>query len=169
MIWYILILLLITLLTWLLLGPVILSLNTDQSLYKLKLPGVFSARVIPTDSFFYLRFRIFFIPFKFDPINRRKKSKKKEGTEEKKSKKSKKRRANLKSLKHAPAAFQVRRLCVDLDTEDFIMNAWLIPLFSSLNEKKNLQLQVNFEGRLFLDLDLRTRMGSLLWILVKYR
>jgi len=58
---------------------------------------------------------------------------------------------------------------MDIDTDDFLLNAWLVPAFSAVNNGQNVQMQVNFEGNMFLDLDLRTRIGALAWILIKNR
>ena len=63
-------------------------------------------------------------------------------------------------------SFRIRNLHLDLDTEDFILNAWLIPVFSIINNE-NIRMRVNFEGSSSLALDLRTRLGTLLWIFIK--
>jgi len=62
--------------------------------------------------------------------------------------------------------FRIRKLHLDLDTDDTIMNAWLVPVFSIVNTQ-NIQVRVNFEGISSLTLDLRTRLGSLLWIFIR--
>ncbi len=162
MIWYILIILFITLLTWLLLGPVILRLNSDRNQYQLMLPGVIKVSVVPSQDLIYIKGWIFFVPFRLDlsKLSR---------ARGKKSRKSRKRSGSLRIIKSVPDAFQVNRLWLDLDTDDFMLNAWLIPAFLALNEHRNIEMQVNFEGRLFLDLDLRTRIASLLWLIIKNR
>ena len=165
MIWYILILLLVLLLTWLLLGPVILRLNTDLNQYQLMLPGVIKASVIHSQDLAYIRGWIFFIPFRIDLS----KLKMGRGKKDKKRKKTGKRTGSIRMIKSVPGAFQVRRLWLDVDTDDFMLNVWLIPAFSALNNNRNIRMQVNFEGQLIMDLDLRTRIVSLLWIVIKNR
>lgn len=160
MIWYILIILFITLLTWILLGPVILKLNTDRYQYLLMLPGVIKASVVMSQDLPYIRGWIFFVPFRLDL------SKMKSGNGRKKTRK---RTGSIKMIKSVPDAFRIRRLWLNLDTDDFMLNAWLIPAFSALNNNRNIRMQVNFKGHLFMDLDVRTRMASLLWILLKNR
>ena len=166
MIWYILIILFIILLTWILLGPVIFTVNTDRNLYHFMLPGVIKAILVPSRGLAYIRGWIFFIPFRLDlsKINRRKGKKRGE-----KDKKTKKKIVSIRQIRSAPGAFRVRRLLLDLDTDDFMLNAWLIPVFSALNNNRNIRMQVNFEGALFMDLDLRTRIASLLWVILKNR
>ena len=165
MIWYILILLFVLLLTWILLGPVILRVNTDLNQYQFMLPGVIKASVIPSQGLFYIRGWIFFIPFRIDLS----KLNKGRGKKDKKRKKPKKRTGNIKMIRSVPGAFQVRRLWLDADTDDFMLNVWLIPAFAAINNNRNIRMQVNFEGYLFMDLDLRTRIVSLLWVIIKNR
>ena len=59
---------------------------------------------------------------------------------------------------------------LDIDTDDFMLNAWLVPAFSFINSE-NIQMRVNFHGTSSLVLDLRTRLGLLLWTVIrnKYR
>jgi hypothetical protein len=69
-------------------------------------------------------------------------------------------------MKGAVRAFRIKRLEADIDTDDFTLNAWLVPVFSMVN-RENVQLQVNFEGHHSLVLDLRVTLGTLLWIIIK--
>jgi len=173
MIWYILIILFTLLLLWILLGPVFLFMNTERNRYQLMLPGVVQASVVFSDGLPNIKGWIFFIPFRFNPFNiERKEKKKKEKKKEnalRRLKKSGKKIANMGMLKDAVRAFRIRKLNLNIDTDDFILNAWLIPAFSAINNGRNVQMQINFEGHMFLDLKLRTRLASLVWILIKNR
>ncbi len=166
MIWILPVIFFAALLTWILLGPVILFLETGTRRYHLMLPGVFKAAVIPAEELFQIRGWIFFIPFRFNPL--------KTGTSGKKENKSgpgkrrKGRSVSLRFLAQAIPAFRIRKLTLDLDTDDYLLNAWLIPVFSALNGD-NIRLRSNFEGNLSLTLDLRTRLGALLWVQVRNR
>jgi hypothetical protein len=169
MIWYTLIILFITFLTWILLGPVILRLNSDRNQYQLVLPGVIKANVVPSQDLVHIKGWIFFIPFRIDLSKLISGRGKKREEKDKKRKKTRKRSGSLRMIRSVPDAFQIRRLWLDLDTDDFMLNVWLIPSFSALNKHRNIQMQVNFEGHLFMDLDLRTRIASLLWLIIKNR
>ena len=68
----------------------------------------------------------------------------------------------------ALGSFRIRKLHLDLDTDDFMLNAWLVPVFSMVNSK-DIQMRVNFDGNSSLLLDLRIHLGSLLWIFIKSR
>ncbi len=169
MIWYILIILLIILLTWILLGPVILRLNSDRNQYQLMLPGVIKASVVPSQDLIHIRGWIFFVPFRLDLSKLKKGKGRRKGEEKKKRKKTRKRSGSLRMIRSIPDAFQIRRLWLDLDTDDFMLNVWLIPSFSALNTHRNIQMQVNFDGQLFMDMDLRTQIASLLWLIIRNR
>jgi hypothetical protein len=170
MIWYILISLLALLLLWLLLGPVILLVDTDRNRYQLFLPGIFKAAVVPSEDLLHVRGWIFFIPYRFNPfrIGKKKSSKKKDQTEKKKKKRSPSFSRGLQMFKSLARAIRIRKLRLDMDTENFLMNAWLIPAFSMVNSG-NIRMTANFNGDFSLLLDVRTRIGVLLWSLIKYQ
>lgn len=174
MIFIVIISLLLALLIWLLAGPVILRLNTENNRYQLALPGIFSAAIVPTNGLFRIRGWILFIPVRFDPFKPRKKKRgSKYGQQEKKKRERKRparkrRMADPGMIREILGVLRIRKLRLDLDTDDFALNAWLIPAFSYLNGE-NVRMRVNFEGQASLLLDLRTRLGSLIWIFMKNR
>lgn len=163
MFWYIFISLIILFLFWLLLMPVILYTDTTRNRYVVTLPGVIRIRLIPSETLFYIRAWIFFVPFRFDPFRAKKR---KNRTKEKK--KRKRRSFKVSGLSPVLGAIRIRKLEGDLDTGDFSLNAWLIPAFSLANGG-NIDMQVNFTGKVSLVLDLRTRIGTLLWNYSRYR
>ena len=165
MIWYILISLLLLFLVWLLLVPVILYTNTDRNRYLLTLPGIFRAVVVPFEGLFQIKGWIFFIPFKFNPFEQKKRKGEKKSVKKKKNKRFWK-SGNFRTMSGALRAFRIRRLEANIDTDDFTMNAWLVPVFSAVN-RENIRLQVNFEGHHSLLLDLRVTLGALLWSIIK--
>ena len=69
-------------------------------------------------------------------------------------------------LRDLPGALRVRRLRLDLDTDDEILNVALIPAFSAVNNER-IHLTANFEGRASLQMEMRTRVGSLAWVFLK--
>ena len=170
MIWYIIISLLLIFLFWILLVPVILYTNTEQNRFLLTLPGIFRAVLVPYEGLFRIQGWIFFIPFKFNPFEQKRK-KEKEKQKPKPKKKRKKRfwqYGNFKTMKGALRAFRIRRLEANIDTDDFTLNAWLVPVFSAVNGN-NIHLQVNFEGYQSLLLELRITLGALLWTIIKIK
>lgn len=76
------------------------------------------------------------------------------------------RSGNFQMMRGALRAFRIKRLEAEIDTDDFTLNAWLVPAFSMVNGE-NIHLQVNFEGHQSLVLDLRFTLGALLWMIIK--
>lgn len=171
MIWYILIAFFTGLILWILLVPVIIKLDTSRNQYRLMLPGIVSASVVPTADFFLIRCHVLFIPFTIDPLRMKDRSKTKQEKVKKKKKKRKRPfgRKLLKKVRNVSRAIRLRRLELDIDTDDFLLNAWLVPAFTAVNSYRNIQMRVNFEGNLFLHLDLRTRIAAMLWQMMPWR
>lgn len=153
-------------LVWILAGPVILFVNTRTNRYHVALPGIFRAAVIPSGEWFKIRAWILFIPFTFDPFTGKKKRAEKDEDKPKRRGGLLRGMKGLPMLKDTAGSFRIRRLYLDVDTDDVILNAWLIPAFSAVNGN-NIRMRVNFEGHSSLLLDLRTHLGALLWIFIK--
>ena len=166
MFWILPIALITLFLLWILLGPVNVFVNTDNHCYYLALPGVFKAALVPSDGLFHIRGWILFIPFRFDPFRRRKK-KSKEVKKVRKKKRSKRRSGGIMWIRGVIRAIRIRDLQLDMDSDDFTLNAWLIPAFSMINNER-IRMRVNFEGRSSLLLDLRTRIGVILWTFIRH-
>ncbi len=158
-------------LLWILLGPVIISLDTDINRYRMALPGIVHAAVVPAEDLFHIRGRIFFIPFKVHPFSpKQKKVSNSEGRGEKKKSRQKEKPNSLsegmKLGRNILGSFRIRRMNLDIDTDDFLLNAWLLPAFSAVNSER-IHMQVNFQGNASLMLDVRTRLGALAWAFIK--
>jgi hypothetical protein len=162
MFWIIPISVAVVTLLWLVFGPVIIFVNTRTSSYHLALPGIFKAAVVPSGELVRIRGWIFFIPFSFDPFNT--------GSRKKKRPTSKKAwprvTGGLTAARNLPRAFRIRKLHLNIDTDDVILNARLVPVFSAINTEE-IRLQANFEGNTSLVLDVRTRLGAILWVFIK--
>jgi hypothetical protein len=143
--------------------PLIIYTNTERNRYLLTLPGVFRAVVVPEKGMFHIRGWVFFIPFRFHPFREKKRKEKVKSGEKKRWKW---RPGNTGMMVEAMKAIRIKRLEADIDTDDFTLNAWLVPLFSMVNGN-NIRLQANFAGHNSLVLDLRVTLGALLWVLIK--
>jgi len=165
MFWIILISVIAATLLWIMLGPVIIFLDTQENRYHLNLPGIIKVAAVPDGDFFLVRGRVFLIPFRFDPFteNRRKRKRKpKESSETPKRKRSLNLLQGMKLGRDVMRSFRIRRIWLNIDTDDFMLNTQLVPVFSAINSQHT-RMQVNFEGDASLLLDLRTRLGALLW------
>jgi len=168
MIWYILVILLLLFLLWLLFGPVILLANSAGNRYQLSLPGIFLAVLVPSDGLFHVRGRILFVPYKFFPFKGGKKKKKEKKDAVTGKKKFRFPRGGLGMARDMAGTIRIKRLEMDIDTDDFLLNAWLVPVFSVI-DSSNIRMSVNFEGVFTLLADMRIRLGALLWAFIRNR
>ena len=156
-------------LLWILFAPLIIRIDSDNQKYSLSLPGIFKALLVPHDELFYIRIWILFIPFKIDPIGRtRQKGEAKFKKKKKKRNKnfSKLMRVRLMALKELVGSFRLKKMNLNLDTDDFILNSHLVPVFTTINNQ-DVNLTVNYEGDISLFMVLKNRIASLLWIGMK--
>lgn len=170
MFWYILIALVLLTLLWILFAPVIIFMNTEKGKYSLALPGIFHARVVAAADLFVISGSVFFIPYRFNPFQQKRKKTEKENNKPRQRKRAFKPLQGLSMGRNMMHAIRIRKLYLDVDTDDFTLNAWLIPVFSAVNSE-NIRLQANFEGNASLLLDLRTSLGALIWAFIhsKYK
>ncbi len=166
MFWYFLISIILFTLLWIMLGPVTIFINTGKGRYSVALPGIFRASVIPAEELFMIRGSVFFIPYRFNPFDRKRKKQKNQLEKSPRKKRSLMSPGGLNLGRNMLQAFRIRKLHLNIDTDDFTLNAWLIPVFSTVNSD-HIRLQANFEGETSMLLDLRTRMGALLWAIIK--
>jgi hypothetical protein len=147
-------------------APLILVVNTESGNYSMRLSGILKIRIVPDEELFHIRVRIFLVPFIIDPFRTVQKEVQKEVVE--KDKKKVLSSSLLKALKELIQSFRVKRLYVDLDTENYLLNAYLYPAFMFLRSDR-IQCFTNFEERNTVILDLRNRLARLLWIGIKYQ
>ena len=157
-------------LLWILFAPLIIRVDSDNQRYSLTLPGIIRASVVPDEELFHIRLWVLFIPIKIDPVG--KSMQKADGESKSKKKKprgylSKRMRARLMAMKEVWHSFRLKKLSLNLDTDDFILNSQLVPVFTTMNSR-DVNLMVNYEGDISLFMILKNRMISLLWIGIKY-
>ena len=63
-------------------------------------------------------------------------------------------------------SFRVRRFRLNIDTDDYILNAYLFPLFVFLNGE-NRRLAVNYQGLTVVDILVTNRVWKILWALIR--
>lgn len=161
MIWFLSILLVcLGLLLWL---PIRLDIDTQKQLYKAEWQGIFAFRGQPEESGWRWYFKLFFWEreWKFE-----KKETKKGPESPKKAPKTQKRgksfsiRQAIGMVRQVLRAIRLEHLRVNWDTGDFVLNAWLYPVFRAASRGKR-QLYINFLGEQELAIRLQTRLGLL--------
>lgn len=137
--------LLILLLLGLLLVPIQIYINTANNQYYLQLKGVARANLEgDTEEVIRIKLKVFFTNFYFYPLKKigAAKPKKLKKSTVKKPKKG----IPVKKIRRVLNSFKVKELFVDIDTDDYISNAKLYPVFAFLNYYRG-GFNINFEGR----------------------
>jgi hypothetical protein len=62
---------------------------------------------------------------------------------------------------------RVKKLYLDLDTSNVIVNASLFPFFGLINNNRNIDLNVNYAGNFSLILDIRNNLLNIIIIMIK--
>tara|TARA_R110001583_G_scaffold17310_5_gene70163 strand:- start:10141 stop:10641 length:501 start_codon:yes stop_codon:yes gene_type:complete len=133
------------LVVYLLLVPINLVINTNTNEYYLQLKGLMKASIKPDEKkLIKIKLKIFFLTYYYYPLMYKVTNKKKklEGEQKKKGKMKVRFKTILKLLK----SFKVKKLLVEIDTGDCILNAKLYPVFGFLNYSTG-NFIINFEGR----------------------
>ncbi|MDC8003110.1 hypothetical protein POV27_03555 [Aureisphaera galaxeae] len=147
MFWYILFGGILLLVIYLLFIPIILHIDTEANTYYLQLKGLAKANIEGDErDVLRIKLRVPFYTFYFYPL-RQKKSKRKEIQADKKKKKHTRKRAmKWSAIRRVIRTFKVKKLFLDLDTGDNVLNAKLYPVIGLLNLTRG-SFNINFEGR----------------------
>lgn len=161
MIWFLIIFLfLILLLLWL---PLEVLVDTEVDLYMARWRGIFALRATPESGKWRIFYRVFF--WEKEYVFSKKAPKKVEATPKKEKKPAKKRkRPSLKFLgilfRQLLKALHFKKLYINLDTDDYVLNAWLYPVFWA-GSTHNRELLINFRGQQEVAIHLQTRLIAL--------
>ncbi len=156
MLWFLLsIFLLLVLLLWL---PLELEIDTRHALYRARWLGIIAFRGLPDGEGWRWYFKVFFWEKEWKSGSRQSSPPKKKQTRKFKRRPSARQVWSL--VKNLFRAVKVKRIRVNWDTGDYVWNAQLYPLFSSLN-RQGRQLSINFIGREELEIHLQTRLWNI--------
>lgn len=157
--------LLVILLLWVVFAPINLYVNTWEQLAYAELFGIARFRFTWSDDRPLLRFRIFF--FEFTPKASAKKPKPKKARVRKRSPISPEQlwRSGIALLN----TFRVKRMIVRLDTGNYPVNAFLIPLFVAANTYPPADCSINFSGESGLECHIQNRISRMLPVILKMR
>ena len=137
--------LLFLLILGLLLVPIEIYIDTTSNQYFLQLKGLVRASLEgDTEEVIRIRLRAFFRDFYFYPLKKIGAAKPKKS--KKRSVKKRTQGIPVKKIRRVLNSFKVKELFVDIDTDDYISNAKLYPVFAFLNYYRG-GFNINFEGR----------------------
>ncbi len=145
------------LVTYLLLVPIILSINTQKNDYYIQLKGLAKANFEPhEEELLRIKLKVFFMTFYFYPIDEYYKRKRVKKLKSKKHKTKSRKRLSLYKGLQVLKTFKVKQFVIDMDTGDVVKNAKLYPAFAFLNYHVG-GFNINFQGRNQLAVRLQNR------------
>ena len=148
---------------WLLLAPMVIYVDTQEKIYYAGIPGI--KVVLTFEGWERLKVKVELPFFSFYIKKRKGKPKSKYRDQAKKKKGVSTRRPPLTTLVHLAwrmmRTFRVRALRLTMDTDDYVLNAQLVPIFFGLS-RGNVQLNTNFQREWGLHLELENRLARLL-------
>ena len=151
---------------WILFAPLILTVNTVSENYSVRLPGIFSGRIIHDGGKFYMRIRVLFIPFTVHPGRFTGKEHEKQPGRKPVWPRSVK--YSVMAFREIIRSFRLKMLYIDVDTEETLLNACLVPVLMMIRAEQ-VHVNVNFMEQNTLIMDLRNRLANFLWIGIKYK
>lgn len=151
--------LLLLVLGWLLMAPIVLKIDTQEELCYLKWKGIAGVQLLVLADEVVLKIQVFFWKKNIYPLSRSPKSP--SAKHSLKPKKKKKRQLPWRKGKKLLQSFTVQTFQLDLDTDDFVQNSYLFPIFYFLSNKRR-QLRVNYSGQTVLKLVVQNRLYHLL-------
>lgn len=145
------------LVTYLLLAPIILSINTQKNDYYIQLKGLAKANIeLHEEELLRIKLKVIFMTFYFFPIDEYYKRKRVKKLKSKKHKAKSRKRLSLYQGLQVLKTFKVKQFVIDMDTGDVVSNAKLYPVFTFLNYHIG-GFNINFEGRNQLAVRLQNR------------
>lgn len=171
MISIIIILLILLPLVWLLIAPIRLVIDSKKGEYWIEWKGIAGARLLPVPGNLLLRFNILFWRKELDAQQElARRQDKPKNPKKKKGKKSRSkqwlsfqkiRRKGIRLLKSC----SVKALRLNIDTDDYIINSYLYPIFYLLDRGKK-RLSINYEGEAEVLLVVENRLYRMLIALI---
>lgn len=170
MLWIILLGLFLASLLWLLFSPIYFKVEWNDANQSVQLHwwGVVRASLFPEMGGWTFRIELPLFTRSW-PITRWWPSGKKEP--QKKAKSTRKRswrpKHPLQLVRRLWRSFHLIRFQVDVDTDDYVWNAYLFPLFRVTNPANNKDWRINFKGRNELTLIVENRLYRLLYAFIR--
>lgn len=159
--------LLLTVVLWLLLAPLIISIDSQQEIIALKWKSIGGINGYIEEEHIILRYNVLFYK-KETKINwirlldnqLSKKDKPKKSKQKKKNKK-KKPIDWRKKISRVLSSFELKKCWINLDTNNYCFNAYLFPIFHIIRGQ-NYAMQVNFNGKNEVVLHVKNRLIKLI-------
>lgn len=158
-------LILIFLLTWVLVSPLLVQIDTRQNQYKLRWLGVVQAALVPMQDDILFRVQLFFWHRDFSLLKMLTTARIRSPKRTRKANLPNANKTNLhftfSRFRKLLKSFRVRYFYWHLDTDDFVTNAYLYPLCRAVRSPTR-WVAINFEGRNECNFQIENRLGKVL-------
>ncbi len=161
--------LLIALVSWVLIAPLQLQVDTSRDRYQLEWKSIGYGRLITRPTDIAIRLKLLFWQKEWPLqalVGGWSKRTEHPSDTEKPARKTKKDRAPRFNVRALLRTFQLKQLRLHLDTDDFVLNSYLYPIFYFLSSK-NRELKINYDGEAFLQMVVENRLYRILWALLR--
>jgi hypothetical protein len=175
MIWIIILGAFLLIFTFILFAPLQLKIDSKLGVYHIDWGGIIEGNFIPDhDNLLQskLKLRILFWSRSIKPFLHRGKSVKKKRSKKDISEASKKKKWKIpfkhpiRKIRAILNSFQIKDFEMNVDTDDYVMNAYLYPVFHLFSSKYR-HLKINYEGKLELRFWVKNSGARLLYAFIK--
>lgn len=171
MVWLFIILIVLLFLGWLLVTPLEICINSIENDYHIKWKGIGEASIIVLPMDLLVRLKIAFWKKDWSVMKFRFKKERKNDKKASEKPKRKKRNArkNLRLFRRILGSFSVKKMRVNIDTQNYILNGYLFPLFFHLTRYYNgkPQLIINYKGKTEINVLMRNRLINIFYAILK--
>ena len=135
---------LLILIGWILFTPIVIEIDTLKGVYAFRWKGLVKVRLVCESGDLKVQVASWFWKKSFDPFQF--KSKKKKKTDSKKRTKTRDFRKWTSRVFRVLKSFRINACSLSLDTNDFVVNSYLWPVFYFLDSGRK-TLRINYEGK----------------------
>jgi hypothetical protein len=169
----IIIIIILLIIIWLIVAPIIISIDTEKKELLFEYSRIIRFRAVLVDYLPVMTIELPFKKFRLKLDGGKAKPKKADKKEKQKKKRKNKRRlsaakiyamskAGIVFVKKTLKSMKLKRAEIYLDTEDYPLNAMLIPVFCAI-ERKNIFAEINFVGYNKVFVKMQHRAVYILW------
>ncbi len=167
MVWLIILLVVLLILCWLLFSPMEICINSTTNDYHIKWTGIGEANILILPQDLLIRFRIAFWKKDYSIMQFKFKRTKKEGKKKRAKKRNSKK--SLRFLQRVLNSFTVKKLRINIDTKNYILNGYLFPVFYHLSRFSSgkPQLSINYKGKTEINVLIQNRLINIFYAIVR--
>ena len=149
--------------------PLSLRIDTERGIYQFNAGGVFLCRILGIPGDILLQFRLMGFTWSkslMQALLTPRAEKKEQKKEKPKGKKRRGMKMSLRKIRAILRSFRIKQFDLDLDTDNYRLNAYLFPIFFFLNGRRG-NWSVNYNGNVRFKLHVVNRPVRVLYALLR--